>query len=82
VNSLGESVGLALNLHPAGVNLMVGCDYIPFHSVSIAPLINDLPAQYRSWAVLPRDRMNLNLYVGLNLAFGGSRVNFKKEMNR
>ena len=80
VNSLGESLGFVFNLHPAGVNLLVGCDYIPFHSVSIAPLIHDLPAQYRSWAVLPRDRMNLNLYVGLNLAFGGCRLNFKREM--
>ena len=80
VNNLGESLGFMLNLHPAGVNLLVGCDYIPFHSVSIAPLIKDLPAQYRSWAVLPRDRMNLNLYVGLNLALGGSRLNFKREM--
>ena len=80
VNSLGESLGFVFNLHPAGVNLLVGCDYIPFHSVSIAPLIHDLPAQYRSWAVLPRDRMNLNLYVGLNLAFGRSRLNFKREM--
>lgn len=80
LNKVGESVGFALNLHPAGVNLLIGCDYIPFHSVSIEPLISDLPAQYRSWAVLPRDRMNLNLYVGLNLAFGGSRLNFKREM--
>lgn len=80
LNKIGESVGFALNLHPAGVNLLVGCDYIPFHCASIAPLITDLPAKYRSWAILPRDRMNLNLYVGLNLAFGGSRVNFKREM--
>ena len=80
LNKMGESVGFALNLHPAGVNLLIGCDYIPFHCASIAPLIDDLPSKYRSWAILPRDRMNLNLYFGFNFAFGRSRLNFKKEM--
>ena len=80
LNSMGESVGFALNLHPAGVNLLVGCDYLPFHCANIAPLIDDLPARYRSWAILPRDRMRLNLYVGLNLALGRSRLNFRREM--
>ena len=81
LNSLGESLGFALNLHPAGINLLVGCDYVPFHGVNITPLIEDLPAQYQSFAVLPRDRMNLNVYVGLNLALGWSRLNFKKEID-
>ena len=80
LSKVGESLGFALNLHPAGVNLLVGCDYFPFHCVNIAPLVDDLPAQLRSWAILPRDRMNLNLYVGLNLAFGRSRLNFKREI--
>ena len=80
LNALGEGFGFALNLHPAGINLLVGGDYIPFHSASIAPLIDDLPDRYRSWAILPRDRMNLNLYIGLNLAFGRSRLNFKRDM--
>ena len=80
LNRMGESVGFALNLHPAGINLLLGCDYIPFHFVNVAPLIDDLPVQYRSYAVLPRDQMKLNLYVGLNLALGRSRLNFKREM--
>ena len=80
LSKIGESFGFALNLHPAGINLLVGCDYIPFHSVSIAPLIDDIPDKFRSWAIVPRDRMNLNLYFGLNLAFGRSRLDFKRVM--
>ena len=80
LSNMGESIGFALNLHPAGVNLLVGCDYLPFHCANIAPLIDDLPAKYSSWTILPRDRMRMNFYVGLNLALGRSRLNFKREM--
>ena len=79
LSKMGQNFGFALNLHPAGINLLVGCDYIPFHTVNAAPLVNDLPAQLRSLAVLPRDQMKLNLYISLNLALGRSRLNFKKE---
>lgn len=72
LNRLGESIGFALNLHPAGINLVVGCDYIPFHSVSMTPLLKntDVPSFIKQHAILPRDQMKFNLYVGLNLAFG------------
>ena len=79
LNKMGESLGFALNLHPAGINLMVGCDYFQFHFTSIAPMFDDLPDRYRSLAVLPRDQMKLNLYIGLNLALGWSRLDYKKE---
>ena len=79
LSKMGQNFGFALNLHPAGINLLVGCDYIPFHTVNAAPLVNDLPEQLRSLAVLPRDQMKLNLYISLNLALGRSRLNFKKE---
>ena len=79
LNNLGESIGFALNLHPAGLNLLVGCDFIPFHCTNISPLINDLPERYRSLAILPRDHMNLNVYIGLNLALGRSRLDHKKR---
>jgi hypothetical protein len=79
LSKMGQNFGFALNLHPAGINLLVGCDYIPFHTVNAAPLVNDLPEQFRSLAVLPRDQMKLNLYISLNLALGRSRLNFKKE---
>ena len=79
LNNLGESIGFALNLHPAAFNLLIGCDYIPFNVTSIAPLINDLPERYKSLAILPRDHMNLNVYVGLNLALGRSRLDHKKR---
>ena len=79
LSKMGQNVGFALNLHPGGLNLLLGCDYIPFRTVSIAPLAKDWPAQYRSLAVLPRDQMKLNLYIGLNFALGRSRLNFKRE---
>ena len=79
LSKMGQNFGFALNLHPAGINLLVGCDYIPFHTVNAAPLVEDLPEQLRSLTVLPRDQMKLNLYISLNLALGRSRLNFKKE---
>lgn len=79
LSKMGQNIGFALNLHPAGINLLLGCDYIPFHTVNAAPLVSDWPEQYRSLTVLPRDQMKLNLYIGLNLALGRSRLNFKKE---
>ena len=47
--------------------------------MNVTPLVNDLPEQFRSMAVLPRDQMKLNVYIGLNFALGRSRLNFKKE---
>ena len=81
LNRLGESFGFALNLHPAGVNLLIGCDYIPFHSVSLSPLLKDadIPPFVRQNAVLPRDQMKLNVYVGLNLAFGRARIDHARR---
>ena len=81
ISRLGESYGFALNLHPAGVNLMVGCDYVPVHSVSLSPLLEDadLPGFIKRNAILPRDQMKFNLYVGLNLAFGHSRLDYARR---
>lgn len=77
----GESFGFALNLHPVGVNLLIGCDYVPLHSVSLSPLLEqaDLPRFIKRNAVLPRDQMKLNLYVGLNVAFGQSRLDHARR---
>ena len=82
LNRLGESFGFAFNLHPAGINLMIGCDYIPFSVVSIAPLIDDIPAQYERYAVLPANRMNMNVYFSLNLALGRRHLDFARRMLR
>ena len=84
VDKIGESIGFVLNLHPAGINLMLGCDYLPFHSVDVSPLLDDetrrnLPPFVSRLTLLPRDRMNLNLYVGLNLAFGSRRLDHAKR---
>lgn len=76
LNRLGESFGFALNLHPVGVNLLIGCDYVPLHSVRLSPLLENVdvsPFVERN-AILPRDQMKLNLYIGLNLAFGRARL--------
>ena len=80
LNRLGESFGFAFNLHPAGVNLMVGCDYIPFSVVSIAPLIDDIPAKYERYAVIPANRMNMNVYVSLNLALGRRHLGHARRL--
>jgi hypothetical protein len=79
LNKLGESFGFAFNLHPAGINLMIGCDYIPFSVVSIAPLIDDIPAQYERYAVIPANRMNMNVYFSLNLALGRRHLDFARR---
>ena len=79
VNKLGESLGFALHLHPNGVNLLIGCDYIPLHVVSIAPLLDNPDPRLARVAVVPRDRLNLNLYLGLNIAFGRSRLDHAKR---
>ena len=81
LNQFGKSLGFALNLHPAGLNLLVGCDYIPLTVVDMAPLLPDveIPAIARKFAVLPRDRMKLNVYVSLNLAFGRRHVDHRRR---
>ena len=79
LNKLGQSIGFAFNLHPVGVNLMIGGDYFPFRCVSVAPLFKDLPAKYARFAVIPADRMNMNLYVGLNIAFGKRRLDYARR---
>lgn len=81
LNRFGESFGFALNLHPVGVNLLIGCDYVPFHSVRVSSLLEDadLPKYIKRNAILPRDQMKLNLYVGLNVAFGQARLDHARR---
>ena len=79
LSGIGESIGFVLNLHPAVFNLLIGCDYIPFHCVNISPLIEDIPAKYQSLAILPRDRMKMNLYIGFNMSVGRNRLDHKKR---
>jgi hypothetical protein len=58
------------------VNFVLGCDYVPFHCVDASLLFKGIPAKY---AILPRGHMNLNLYVGLNIAFGQNRLDHAKR---
>ena len=80
LNKLGQSMGFAFCFHPAGVNLTVGCDYIPFRCVNISPLLKELPEQYSRYALIPADRMNLNLYIGLNLALGRRHLDYNRHV--
>lgn len=77
LSRLGESLGFAINLHPNGVNFLLGCDYIPLHVMDANPLFGT--SSHSPWAVLPRDRMKLNLYLGLNVAFGRSRLDHARN---
>lgn len=79
LNRFGESIGFALNLHPAGVNLLIGCDYIPFSVMNASTLINDIPDQYRKYAVIPTGQMKMNLYIGLNLAIGRRHLDYARR---
>ena len=76
---LGESMGVALNLHPNGINLVLGCDYIPFHCVDLSPVLEDVDPKYARFLRCPRDQFKLNAYVGLNIAFGRSRLDHRKQ---
>lgn len=79
VSKFGETLGFALNLHPNAVNFLIGCDYIPLHVVSLAPLLDNPTPRLARVAVIPRDRLKLNLYVGLNIAFGRNRLDHAKR---
>lgn len=83
-NRLGESFSFAFNLHPAGINLMFGCDYIPMHTVGYTIDAADLPdiiSNRKQQLVVeaPRDQLKLNFYLGLNLAFGRRRLDYAKR---
>ena len=89
LNRLGESIGFALNLHPAGINLLLGCDYIPMSVVKIESLVpensdalSDIPVQYRRFLVVPTNQMKMNLYVGLNLALGKRHLDHARRIRR
>jgi hypothetical protein len=73
---LGESLGFALNLHPDAVNLILGCDYIPLRVMDANRLFGTTNSR---WAILPRDQMKLNFYLGLNIAFGRRRLDHAKR---
>ena len=80
LSNIGESIGFAMNLHPGGINLMIGCDYIPFSVVNVSPIINDIPAKYQKFAVVPANRMKMNLYVALHLAVGERRLDHTRRI--
>ena len=80
LDRLGESFGFAVNLHPTFLNLMLGCDYVPFHVVPLdEETRKEIPPSLQRLAVLPRDGMRMNFYLGLNFAFGRSRLDHAKR---
>ena len=50
--------------------------------MSIAPLIDDIPAKYERYAVIPANRMNMNVYVSLNVAFGRRHLDHARRFIR
>ena len=83
LNRLGESFSFAFNLHPAGINLMFGCDYIPVHTIKYTVDTDDMQDVFPNLKQVviqaPRDQMKLNFYLGLNLAFGRRRLDHAKR---
>ena len=59
-NRLGV-FGLALNLHPAGVNFFVGADYIPLKMVKYEEM------------TIPYNAKSVNLYMGLGFNMGKAK---------
>ena len=81
LNNFGQFLGFALNLHPGGINLFFGTDYIPLRSkpLSFYEDVNDLPGIVRNLGI-PTDRLNMNLYFGLNLAFGNRHLDYRRRI--
>lgn len=61
-------LGFALNLHPAGLNVFVGADYLGFNFVKF----KNIP--------IPRDMKSVNIYAGVGFNFG--RPKHIKEAER
>jgi hypothetical protein len=59
-NRLGV-FGLALNLHPGGINFFVGADYLPLKMVKYEELS------------IPYNAKSLNLYMGLGFNMGKAK---------
>lgn len=82
MSNLFKSYGAALNFHPALINLFVGIDCIPQNTISVGPLLNDvLPAAvqpYSKYLQVPSDNLNINAYIGFNLAFGKRQLDYRK----
>ncbi|MBR4756062.1 MAG: hypothetical protein IK076_03905, partial [Bacteroidales bacterium] len=71
VNNFGQFLGFAFNLHPGGINLFMGADYLPLSSRRLSYYADDddMPSILKNLGI-PTNRLNVNVYFGLNLAFG------------
>ena len=47
--------------------------------MSLAPLLDNPDPRLARVAVIPRDRLSLDLYLGLNIAFGRNRLDHAKR---
>lgn len=71
-----RTMGAILELTPkAGINLCIGCDYIPL-SFAPAPVLGEVFNLPESLSLLPMS-MRLNLHFGLSLAIGGDRYKIR-----
>lgn len=75
---LGEAFGLAFSLHPGGVHLFMGTDFLPTKIVPLESLGMDkrdmddlgIPESMRKHLGVPTGHLNANLYFGISLALG------------
>lgn len=79
INNIFKSYGAALNLHPGLLNLIVGVDMIPAKVVNISPLLSGVPDAAKSFLKIPTGDLNMNGYIGLSLAFGRAKVDYRRR---
>lgn len=82
LNNFGQFLGFAMNLHPGGINFFLGTDYIPLKARPFSYFNDDkdTPAIIRNMVRFPTDRLNINLYFGLNLAFGKRHLDYRRRI--
>ena len=77
-----KSFGGVINIHPGVVNLFVGMDAIPTKWYNIGSLAGENASKFvKSIMIVPADKLNLNCYFGLSIAFGKRKLDYRK-MNR
>lgn len=76
MSNFGESFGAALNFHPRVLNLFVGADFIP-KNIAALPKLGD--TELPSFIGLPIDKLNANLYLGMTIAIGKTRLDHARH---
>lgn len=77
LSNFGESFGAALNFHPRVLNFFVGADFIP-KTIAALPKIGDTALP--SFIGLPVEKLNANIYMGLSIAIGRTRIDHTRNL--